>query len=79
MIKGGSIITDWARLGAELAQLSDDEQVDFFEGFVKECKTFGTYYQAEMQLAAVQRHLSSDAQQLLKMLGPDNASNDFER
>ena len=39
---------DWKYLGALLANEGDDEQANFLKSFVKECKSWGTFHQAEM-------------------------------
>lgn len=51
---------DWSHVGALLAQSDDEKQTDFFKAFVKECKSWGTNYQVEQQLAAVNLRLSGE-------------------
>ncbi len=60
---------DWTYVGALLAQGADDEQSEFFKGFVKECKSWGTEYQVQSQLAAVNIRLTDDEKETLSMLG----------
>lgn len=60
---------DWQQVGAQLAQSSDDEQAEFFKAFVKECNTWGTRYQVEMQLAGVNQKLTTEEKQTLGMIG----------
>ena len=59
---------DWGYIGAVLARGGDDEQAVFFKAFVKECKTWGTEYQVEMQLAYVNGKLTKDERETLSML-----------
>ena len=63
---------DWAQAGAALAQAGDDEQVEFLKSFVKECLSWGTVHQVEMQLAAVNLKLTSDERETLAMIGYEN-------
>jgi len=60
---------DWKYLGALLANEGDDDQADFLKSFVKECKSWGTFHQAEMQLAGVNAKLTDDEKELLAMIG----------
>lgn len=60
---------DWKLIGSKLAHADDKEQTDFFRAFVKECKTWGTHYQVELQLAGVNRQLSDEEKDVLSMLG----------
>ena len=59
---------DWKYVGALLANQGDVEQVDFLKSFIKECNSWGTKYQVEQQLAAVNLELSSDERETLGML-----------
>lgn len=59
---------DWALIGAQLAQESDVEQVEFFKSFVKECKTWGTNHQVEMQMACINHKLSAEERESLSMI-----------
>jgi len=59
---------DWEYLGAVLAQDGDDNQAAFFKSFLKECKSWGTNHQVELQLACVNRLLTEDEKEALKML-----------
>ncbi len=68
MIHGITTEIDWKHVGAKLANLSDHEQADFFKGFVKECLSWGTRYQAEGQLAHINHKLSEDEKELLSMI-----------
>jgi len=60
---------DWSQVGAMLAQADDIEQADFFKAFVKECNSWGTHYQVELQLAGVNQKLTKEEKQILGMLG----------
>jgi hypothetical protein len=63
--------TDWALVGAELAQSGDDEQAEFFKSFIKECKSWGTSHQVELQLAFVNGKLDKEERAVLSMLSYD--------
>jgi hypothetical protein len=60
---------DWEYLGALLAQGGDDEQVLFFKAFVKECNSWGTQHQVDIQLAGVNQLLSKEEKKTLSMIG----------
>ena len=60
---------DWAYMGAVLANAGDDKKAEFFKSFVKECLSWGTFHQAETQLAAVNIKLSEKEKELLGMVG----------
>ena len=68
-MKLGQLGLSWGYLGALLAQESDDQQAEFFKAFVKECKSWGTNYQVELQLAAVNAKLTAEEKDALGMLG----------
>ena len=51
---------DWEQVGAQLANESDNEQVEFFKSFVKEMNSWGTHYQTQMQLAFVNEKLTKE-------------------
>jgi hypothetical protein len=60
---------DWQQVGAQLAQSSDNEQITFFKAFVKECNSWGTSHQVELQLAVVMGGLTKKERETLAMLG----------
>ena len=62
-------VTNWAYVGALLAQSDDNEQAEFFKAFVKECNEWGTRYQVETQLAGVNAKLTDAERETLIMLG----------
>lgn len=64
---------DWEYLGALMAQTGDDDQVLFLKSFVKECKTWGTNHQIEMQLASVNSALTEEEKETLSMIGYSEA------
>lgn len=68
MRKGLQTEIDWAYIGAVLAQEGDVEQAVFFKSFVKECKSWGTNHQVELQLAYVNNKLSDEEKEALAML-----------
>jgi hypothetical protein len=47
------ISINWKLMGAKLARLSDEEQAEFFKGFVFELKTWDTNASVQFQLAGV--------------------------
>jgi len=59
---------DWKQAGAEFARSDDKQQIDFFKSFVKECKTWGTEYQINMQLASVNKELTKEEIDCLGMI-----------
>ena len=60
---------DFEYVGALLAQSDDVEQTKFFKAFVKECNSWGTQHQVEMQLAGVNQNLTGDERDTLSMIG----------
>jgi len=58
----------WELYGALLAQGDDQEQIAFFKAFLKECKSWGTEYQVQMQLADINRGLTAEEREALKMI-----------
>lgn len=71
MHRGKSLI-DWERAGAELAELTSEEQVLFFKAFLKECLSWGTRLQVEQQFAGINSELTADEREALSMLGYSN-------
>ena len=68
MRKGIRTEPDWEFIGAECAKGDDGDQAAFFKGFIKECKTWGTHFQIEMQLCFVNEKLTPEERELLGML-----------
>ena len=68
-MKYGLVEIDWGYVGAKLATLSDTEQISFFKAFVKECQTWGTEYQIQMQLANINMALTEKEKETLSMIG----------
>lgn len=60
---------DFEYVGALLAQSDDVEQAKFFKAFVKECNSWGTRHQVEMQLAGVNHKLTKEEKETLSMIG----------
>ncbi|MCK5602970.1 hypothetical protein KAR91_13895 [Candidatus Pacearchaeota archaeon] len=58
----------WEYLGALLAERSDEEQTKFIKSFLKECRSWGTRQEIEMQLAFINSKLTDDEKDLLGML-----------
>jgi len=65
------LTNDWAYVGACLAHSDDNEQTEFFKAFVKECQSWGTRLQIELQLAHVNLNLTPEERETLAMLGYD--------
>ena len=61
--------TDWALVGAELAKEDDHAQVEFFKSFLKECRTFGTDHQTDMQLMSINEKLTEDEKEMMQTIG----------
>ena len=59
---------DWEYVGALLANGDDDDQAKFLKAFIKECNSWGTHYQVEMQLAMVNHLLTPEERETLSML-----------
>lgn len=68
-MKHGLQDIDWAYVGAALAREGDNMQLAFFKSFVKECQSWGTAYQIELQLAGVNYKLTPKEREVLAMLG----------
>lgn len=60
---------DWKLVGAQLANLGDNEQADFFKAFLKECNGWGTRFQVESQFAAINAKLTSAEREQIGMIG----------
>ena len=67
-MKMGLVDVDWSYVGARLAQSDSNEQVAFLKAFVKECKTWGTEYQVQVQFAHVNGELTDNEIETLSML-----------
>jgi hypothetical protein len=67
---------DWAQVGKMLANGGDDEQVEFFRGFVKEMKSWDNNRQAEMQLLHVNKQLTADERSMISNLTYEDTTND---
>jgi hypothetical protein len=59
---------DWQYVGAMLARADDNEQAECLKAFVAECKTWGTSYQVEGQLASVNLKLTKEERETLEIL-----------
>lgn len=59
---------DWNYIGSVLARSSDDEQAKFFKAFIKECQSWGTHYQVEMQLCYINNKLTKEEREVLGIL-----------
>jgi len=59
---------DWEYVGALLAQSDDNNQAALLKSFIKECKSWGTAFQVEKQLASVNTMLTDEERDTLSML-----------
>ncbi len=59
---------DWKQVGAMLAESDDKNQADFFKSFVKECNSWETKFQIEMQLVGINQLLTEEEKQILAMI-----------
>ena len=73
MSKG--LLVDWKTTGALLANADDDEQAKFFKTFVNECLSWDSFYQAQAQLAMVNKKLDERDKRLLSMLSYPEGEN----
>ena len=62
------MLIDWKLAGAMLANADDNDQAEFFKTFVNECLSWGTFHQAQIQLANVNQKLDERDRRLLSML-----------
>jgi len=68
-MKMGLQEVDWEYVGACLANEDSIAQTAFFKSFVKECRSWGTVFQDQRQLADTNNKLTSDEKQCLSMIG----------
>lgn len=66
MKTGIEIKINWELLGAELAQLSSNEQNAFFNGFTNEMLKYETRLSLEIQLDAIQKGRGSGERELTR-------------
>lgn len=59
---------DWPYIGAVLANSDADAQAAFFKALIKECNSWGTHAQVEMQFAFVNGKLTEAEREALSML-----------
>ena len=67
---------DWQYVGALLAHGDDNDQIAFFKEFVKECKSWGTSFQVEMQLAGINHGLTDDERGVLSQITYEEGNDD---
>ena len=60
--------TNWEYIGARLAQSNNHEQATFFKAFLKECKSWGTEHQIQIQLANINDLLTKEEKEDLSMI-----------
>ena len=59
---------DWEYVGSLFAHKDAKNQAKFFKAFLKECKTWGTHWQIEMQLAYINKLLTPEEREDLSMI-----------
>ena len=64
-----SIDVNWELLGAELANLSDEEQGAFFRGFAIELKHYPSHHAAEMQCCFINGKLTPEQRDFYATIG----------
>ena len=67
--KLNKVIINWEALGAELAQLTSDEQGEFFRGFTNEMNSYSSSYAKGMQLVSIAQELSEKQREVLSYIG----------
>jgi len=67
---------NWEYIGAVLANMTDEDQAKFFKAFVKEVKTWGTYYQVEYQMASISQLLTDNEKEILSGISYRENDND---
>jgi len=64
-----AIKIDWKLLGAKLANLSSNEQAEFFKGFVDEVMTWESHATMEMQMAYIREELTPTQREYIATIG----------
>jgi hypothetical protein len=61
------IITEinWELVGAQLANADDEDQAKMLNAMAREMLSWGTKYQAEMQVTSIQSKMTDEAKELL--------------
>lgn len=59
---------DWEYLGALMARSDAYEQSSFLKSFIKECQSWGTSYQVQMQLTYINKELTDEEKEILSMI-----------
>ena len=62
---------NWRALGAELAELTSEEQGEFFRGFTDEMNSYSTAYAKGMQLSSISSELTKEQREVLSYIGGD--------
>lgn len=68
-MRQGLLDINWELGGAMLANEDDIQQLKFFQNFIKECLSWGTKYQVQVQLASINSNLTVEEREILSMLG----------
>ena len=71
MRKGIITDIDWEYIGAVLANEGDEEQAKFLNSMAKEMLSWGTRFQAEMQVTSIASKLNPSTKKLLKFESED--------
>jgi hypothetical protein len=61
-----SVQINMEALGAQFANMDDDEQAAFFKGLSEELKNWPSTYQGQMQFCAVGNLLTNDQKEILE-------------
>ena len=64
-----SITVNWKLLGAELANMSDNEQGEFFVGFAEEMLLWNTKHSQEGQCIMIGYKLNSGQKNIMRTIG----------
>ena len=63
-----TVTIDMEALGAQFANMDDNEQAAFFKGLAAELKTWPSIHQGEMQFCSVGRLLKDDQKKILSQV-----------
>lgn len=67
-LRNQSVSIDMEALGAQFANIDDNEQAAFFKGLVAELKTWPSIHQGKMQFCSVGRLLNDDQKKILSQV-----------
>ena len=64
-----AVTINWYLIGAKLANLSDDEQGEFFKGFTDELLTWDTHCERERQMLYIRDKLTKKQRSYIETIG----------